>query len=261
MNSRFFLLIFLSTFMAGVYASSAEDIIMGGRLYDKWWADTGLAEPTGTHPSYPATGKKKGANSWRCKECHGWDYRGKDGAYGKGSHYTGFKGIRDKAGAKPELILSILKNEHHPYAGKIPDNTLELIAQFVSAGQVDMMKYIDGGKKVNGNSSKGKSLYVGQCRRCHGKQGKALNVTNKKGETQSVGGLSNKNPWEILHKIRFGHPGATMGMKQMHKSSKAMGSHHRGRMKMWEAMPPMYEKLSVEEQVDLLTYLQTLPKP
>jgi len=28
---------------------------------------------------------RSGKDTWRCKECHGWDYMGVDGAYGSGS--------------------------------------------------------------------------------------------------------------------------------------------------------------------------------
>ena len=59
-------------------------ISRGGQLYDKWWEVIEAEEPKTTHPAYPAKGEKKGSATWRCKECHGWDYKGVDGAYGKG---------------------------------------------------------------------------------------------------------------------------------------------------------------------------------
>ena len=54
-------------------------------------------EPKGTHPAYPKAGKQKDSTTWRCKECHGWDYKGLDGAYAKGSHFSGTKGVRGVA--------------------------------------------------------------------------------------------------------------------------------------------------------------------
>jgi mono/diheme cytochrome c family protein len=67
----------------------------GGILYDMWWAVTGADEPTGDHPLWATqnTNTRTGPDTWRCKECHGWDYRGADGAYGSGSHFTGFVGV------------------------------------------------------------------------------------------------------------------------------------------------------------------------
>ena len=73
------------------YPASAEmesSLARGGKLYDKWYAVIKADKPTESHPLYPASAKyaDKPASNWRCKECHGWDYRGKDGAYASGSH-------------------------------------------------------------------------------------------------------------------------------------------------------------------------------
>lgn len=247
--------------ITSAYAASPNSLIAGGRLYDKWWVDTELPEPSETHPAYPAEGKKKGSTTWRCKECHGWDYRGKEGAYQKGSHVTGIKGIQNMAGAKPGTILQILTNDTHQYGIKLPDSALQSLAQFVSQGQMDMSQYIDGAsKKVKGNPGKGKTLFKDNCQKCHGKQGNALNLSHKKDKAESVGSIANANPWETLHKIRFGHPGAVMGMAQMHSSRVSMSERHRMGMPMWKAMPPMFDKLSETEQIDLLVYLQSLPR-
>ena len=98
----------------------------GGRLYDKWWQEYGLKKPGQTHPAYPTKGVKKGANTWRCKECHGWDYRGKDGAYSKGSHFTGIKGIREYVNTSPDKIMRILKDDNHQYDTVMLDRALYL---------------------------------------------------------------------------------------------------------------------------------------
>ena len=67
---------------AAVAAETESAIARGGRLYDKWFAENKAAKPTADHPSYPHQGGKYGKDaSWRCKECHGWDYRGNEGAY------------------------------------------------------------------------------------------------------------------------------------------------------------------------------------
>ncbi|MBI4316176.1 MAG: hypothetical protein HY679_09580, partial [Chloroflexi bacterium] len=82
------------------------DPVRGGLLYDTWWevidsekghseAMEGMSEPTTDHPLWKTqtTNTRTGPDTWRCKECHGWDYKGVDGAYGGGSHKTGFAGI------------------------------------------------------------------------------------------------------------------------------------------------------------------------
>jgi len=80
----------------------------GGQLYDNWWKTTiDTEKPKKDHPLWKeqSTNKRSGYDTYRCKECHGWDYRGKDGAYGKGSHYTGFKGTLQRILALTTLLI------------------------------------------------------------------------------------------------------------------------------------------------------------
>ncbi len=62
----------------------------GGQLYDHWIKAKGVETPAGDHPLWAlqTTNTRRGTDTWRCKECHGWDYLGKEGAYGSGSHPT-----------------------------------------------------------------------------------------------------------------------------------------------------------------------------
>ena len=94
-------------------ASNVESVARGGLLYDMWWTVVpGASEPKSDHPlwSLQTTNKRSGSVSWRCKECHGWDYRGKEGAYGSGSRYTGFMGVWDAAQNKSaEQLATILR--------------------------------------------------------------------------------------------------------------------------------------------------------
>lgn len=235
-----------------------NEITEGGRIYDKWWVEMELAKPATTHSAYPEAGKKTGANSWRCKECHGWDYRGKDGAYSKGSHFTGIKGIRAYAGGSEKKVFRILKDNNHRYDKVMLDGALKSVAKFVVHGQIDMTKYIDArSKKANGKASVGKSIYDDSCASCHAKDGRGLNLAHKAGVTDYIGTLSNKNPWEVLHKIRNSHPGATTRSSGMHRKG-GMGMHGKGHMN--NGMPAMLKALSEQQQADLLSYMQGLPK-
>ena len=247
--------------MHGMMSENKEDpIAEGGRLYDKWWAEYNLKQPLRTHPAYPATGKKKNSTTWRCKECHGWDYRGKHGAYRKGSHYTGIKGIRDYAGGSQQKVLSILKDNNHKYDSVMLEGALQLIARFVVEGQIDMTQYIDdASKKVNGNSQLGRSLFKEHCSRCHGELGKDMNFSRKADKPEYLGTLARDNPWETLHKIRNGHPAGIMDRARVRMVRRSSGRHMMGNFHMGEAMPPMRTTLSVQQQIDLLNYLQTLP--
>ena len=208
-------------------------ISRGGQLYDKWWAVLELDPPEETHPAYPAEGKKSGATTWRCKECHGWDYKGVDGAYAKGSHYTGIKGVRGVEGIDPATIRDIIVDETHGFTYEtMPRGAIEKLALFLSLGQVDMDRYIDRATKVaHGNTTRGAQFYQTICANCHGFDGKEINFKDAD-NPEYVGTVGQKNPWESLHKIRFGQPG--VGMVSL-------------------------SVLDIQEQVDILAYTQTLP--
>lgn len=208
--------------------TDAGQIARGGRLYDKWYAETKAPAPEGNHVSWPASNTdKSGADTFRCKSCHGWDLLGSAGAYSKGSWFTGIKGVKDAAGKDPVEIVDILKSDVHGFGGSIADQDLMALAMFVSKGQVDMDPYIDRAtKKATGDAAEGARLYESVCTGCHGADGKG--VPN----SPALGGLAVDNPWEIMHKISFGQPA--------------------------EAMPAMWV-FGPKVAGDLLAYLQTLP--
>lgn len=204
-------LVFAASGLTPALASErdAYRIARGGRLYDNWFAENGTMAPAIPNPAYPATGEYRGkkAADWRCKECHGWDYLGKDGAYGKGSHFTGFPGTRNTGEMSEERMKRVLRNPPHGYdAAMLSDTDLADLALFLNHGQTDMSASIDQATKKarGGDSMPGKNHYETLCASCHGRDGKAL------GEDAELGKLAKKNPWEVLHKIRNGQPKSTM---------------------------------------------------
>lgn len=206
-------------------------LAMGGILYDNWPDELGVTIDK-THPSYTADGKKKGETTWRCKECHGWDYKGSAGAYSKGSHYTGIKGIRAYANQNPERIVKILKDDTHALGNMVDDDALEALSLFVAYGQIDMDLYIDRStKKSIGDPANGGRIYLSTCIKCHGLDGTDINFKTEE-KPVYVGTAANGNPWETLHKIRWGHPGAQM-------------------------ISLLF--LELKEQLDVLAFTQTLP--
>lgn len=214
--------------------SDIWSIARGGQLYDKWTAVLGRDAPSDTHPTYPASSKKKGAATWRCKECHGWDYLGSEGAYKSGSHYTGIKGIRDMAGQPVERITAILRNEQHRYSpDMLPDDELAKLAMFVSKGQTDTDQWIDRKNKTShGSAKRGAASYQTICAVCHGFDGKAINFKTAE-KPEYIGTIAQKNPWEFMHKARFGQPGIPM---------------------------IALITLPMEDIADILAYAQTLPE-
>ena len=207
-------------------------IARSGQLYDNWITVMEAAKPKETHPAYPKAGRKKGVSTRRCKECHGWDYRGKDGAYSKGSHYSGIKGVRAMVGMDVNKIHDIIMNKTHAMNGKISHSAMEKLALFLSKGQVDNDKYIDRKTKaLRGNAKRGAAIFQTVCAVCHGYDGKEINFKDPP-KAEYVGTVCSKNPWEGLHKIRFGQPG--VGMVAL-------------------------TALGIETAVDILAYCQTLP--
>lgn len=210
------------------WARQAE-IARGGRLYDKWYKEANLRTPQTPHAAYPADkkyAKKAGAN-WRCKECHGWDNLGKDGAYKSGKHHSGIVGVRGMAGASPAKVKAVLTDDLHGYAGLLSDADLDALALFVSQGQVDMARIIDPvSKAVKGDVKRGAAYFGTICAHCHG----ATGLEPKK--MPPLGKLTQKNPWEVLHKVLNGQPA--------------------------EEMPPL-RVFELQVAADTLAFMQTLP--
>lgn len=193
--------------------SEAWLLAAGGRIYDNWWEALDQPAPNYfTHPAYPETGQKSGAETWRCKECHGWDYKGAMGVYRAGSHYTGIKGIDGAQGKPVGEIFALLRAPLHGYNREmIPDDALVRVAAFVSRGQFDMSKYIDLGtrKIIAGDIDRGREVFQTVCAACHGFDGRKLNWGGP-GEDAFVGTEAVEVPDEVLNKILHAHPGVEM---------------------------------------------------
>ncbi len=214
-------------------AAKAEEIestlAYGAKLYDKWYAVVKAKAPEKSHPLYPADKKyaEKPASNWRCKECHGWDYMGKDGAYKSGKHASGIKGIKGAAGKPVAEIVAALSGPEHGFGDKLAKADLEALALFVSKGQVDMDEFIDRASKTpKGDAAKGVAYYNTVCAGCHGKDGKLPKEMKPFGAQMG-------NPWEVMHKILNGQPGEQM---------------------------PALRALPREVVTDIMAHMTTLPK-
>jgi len=198
---------FASALAAPVSVTAAETesaIARGGRLYDKFFGENKGAKPTADHPSYIKDGKYGKENSWRCKECHGWDYKGKDGAYAKGSHATGIKGIAGAAGKDPAAIAAALRDKTHGYTeAQLNAKDAGDLALFVSKGQGNLAKYLDATNKAKGDGAKGEGYFNTLCAGCHGVDGKKIK------DGPALGSVAD-NGAEMMHKILNGQPGEAM---------------------------------------------------
>lgn len=213
----------------GIAAETDSAIARGGRLYDKYFAENKTTKPETDHAAYPNKGGKYGKDaSWRCKECHGWDYLGKDGAYAKGGHASGIKGVQGFAGKDPAAIVAVIKNATHGYTDKqLSAKDMNDLALFIANGQIDMAKYIDATtKKVKGDPAKGEVYFNTVCAGCHGFDGKKVK------DAPALGSVAD-NPYEMLHKVRNGQPS--------------------------EGMPAL-RALDIQISLDIVSYLPQLPK-
>lgn len=190
---------------SAVCAQETESsIARGGRLYDKYFAENKSAKPATDHPSYIANGKYGKDASWRCKECHGWDYKGKDGAYAKGSHFTGIKGIQGAAGKDPATVVALLRDKTHGYTeAQLSARDATDLAHFVTRGQGSLSKYLDAANKSRGDGAKGAAYYNTLCAGCHGEDGKKVK------DGPPLGSVAD-NGAEMMHKILNGQPAEAM---------------------------------------------------
>ena len=220
--------------VAAVSPVSADEmqgsLARGGKLYDKWFAVIKAEKPKDTHSAWPASNtKKKGNTTWRCKSCHGWDYTGAAGAYASGSYKTGIKGVNGMAGADPQKIIAVLKDDQHKLADQMSDQDFMDLALFVSKGLIDMNPYVDRASKApkGGDAARGAGYFNTLCAQCHGTDG-TLPKDMKKTLGKQMG-----NPWEVMHKIQNGQPAEQM---------------------------PALRALDPQITVDIMTHLATLPK-
>ncbi len=217
------------------------DSLRGGLLYDKWWTPLGLDAPEEDHPLWATqdTNARSGKDTWRCKECHGWDYKGVDGAYGSGSHMTGFVGVFQMAGGDANEVLAALQgatNPDHDFSTVMDEQALVDISLFIAEEIIDYDDVIDADKAaIGGDLELGEELYAESCADCHGPEGMAIDFKANVTKTQTISAVANGNPWEFLHKMRFGQPGEA-------------------------DMPPAIDAgWTVEEQTSALAFSQTLP--
>ena len=206
---------------------SDANVALGGAMYDKWWSVTGDTAPTTDHPLWASrpdttTNTRTGADTWRCKECHGWDYKGVAGAYSTGSHRTGIAGIFGTT-MDALAIFDLLKddsttttNGHGFGTAGLSDAEILNLTRFVLEGQIDTDTIIDSNGMFTGNATTGATLYsngIGTgvaCSVCHGTDGLTPPPGAAAGYDAFVGAVADANAWEFQHKVRYGQPGTTM---------------------------------------------------
>lgn len=218
------------------------DPVAGGRLYDNWMLALDQPPAQGNHPLWDDqdSNTRRGVVTWRCAECHGWDYKGVDGAYGPYSnHYTGFTGLENTVGASHEQVIDWLdgtNNADHNFLAYTNTTALDDLAAFLRTRQIDADLLIDPSTGAAlGERTAGRGLYLSTCAECHGSNGDLINFGTTI-DPLYLGDLAVADPWQTVHKMRFG----TATTSRM----------------------PAVEDLdwSLSMVADTLAYMQTLPR-
>ncbi len=218
------------------------DPITGARIYDNWILALDLVPPEGNQPLWDNqdSNTRSGVITWRCAECHGWDYKGVEGAYGPYSnHYTGFTGLGDAVGASQEQVIAWLDgtvNPEHNFLRYTNTAALNDLAAFLRTRQIDTDLLIDPDTGAAfGDRRRGRNIYTDVCAACHGENGQQINFGNAQNPLY-LGDIAVADPWRALHKFRFGTPTSD-------------------RMPAYED-----EDWSLSMMADTVAYLQTLPR-
>jgi len=219
-----------------------EQMVRGAQLYDDW---TKIVDPapvlTGTHPiwSGQSTNTQSGVDTWRCVSCHGWDYKGVDGAFRAGPNYTGFPGIYESRAmefAEFQAIMDGTVDPNHIFSLYLSSTDVASLGLFIQNGLIDDNEFIDpvSLKVLGGDLQRGQERYTEACASCHGDDGRQIQFRYE-GQEINLGKLAVQDPWRFLHRTRFGTaraPEMVIGIN--------LG---------W----------TVEEGRDVLLYAQTLP--
>lgn len=226
-------------------APSKFAIAAGGRIYDNWITATDAGNPAGDHPLWASqeTNSRSGSGTFRCTECHGWDYKGSGGAYSSGSHFTGFPGVMNAARTlNRDDLVSVLKggnNYKHDFRDVLTDSDIEMLAAFLELSLVnysDLIVYETKMPRGAVDLANGQSRYDRTCKSCHGDDGRKSNFGSAASPVYLFD-IATGNPWEFLHKVLYGQPGVEA-----------------------EEMPAAFTRgWSDQDLVDLLGYVQAFP--
>lgn len=237
-----FLLLVLALLTAAVAAQDPPqgDPVIGARIYDAWYNVQDVNPPAGDHPlwSTQTANKRGGTPTWRCVSCHGWDYKGVDGAFAFGSpDYTGFPGVIGVVGmpdAEIRAWLNGTRNTNHDFSPYLSPNSLNHLVAFLRTRLVNADLMVDARSGVAlGSRGQGADLYQERCADCHGAEGANINFGTANNPL-FLGDLAVGNPTRFIHKTRFGQANSNM---------------------------PAVDRLgwTLQDVADVLAYAQTLP--
>lgn len=239
---------------------AAADLELGGQLYDDWYEIKTLVYVPGkgkktkyppTRSANPLFPREQQTNEvsagWRCKSCHGWDYRGQRWPAGKGTTVPAPDLLKARHQAPVALFRSIAAGPPgHRFGEFLSEREIWALVRFVREGTVDMQALLTKGGKIRGDAVKGAVVYRDKCANCHGVDGDRIDLRARKPGSQGLGWRSNGNPRLTWHRVSWG-----------------MWYDWSGRARTRVTMPSARVDLGLSEQQvrDVLAYAQTLGKP
>lgn len=122
------------------------------------------------------TNTRTSKDTWRWKQCHGWDSKDAEVAYGSGSHLTGFKGLLDSSAMSAQDLTAWLtgdKNADHNFAGEGMMSEAQILAlvTFLQSEKIDRSAFVNADKTIaGGDAANGEEFY--------GSIGGSTNLTN-----------------------------------------------------------------------------------
>ena len=207
------------------------DGLIGGRLYDHFMVQLSITDTAMTNH----------ADFFRCKQCHGWDLRGSEGAYiNRAAQATRPEVAKNDlyVFAQSHNIREIFdavkhsggrsKSVNTSYTASMPDYGLILtdaeiwqITKFLKNDALNTFNlynittsgYYPTGTRTfsnigkNGDAVAGKTIFASDCAGCHGANGTTIALD---GASAYIGDFMRSSPYEFQHKARCGQPGTAM---------------------------------------------------
>lgn len=219
--------------------------ITGGIMYDKFWAtESGFNQSDSNIAKF-----NQYADFFRCKQCHGWDYLGREGSYINRGPKNNRPNVASgnilqiaKSKTPKELFDAIKKSSgrrdisydlstYNPTTNNVEGDKMPNYSQILTDAQIwDIVKYLKTeaidvtqlyDATYTGTYPTGSASYTNI-----GKDGNATNgaayYVQKCGnchgadgkafliENMSVGEFTRKKPYEVQHKVKFGQLGSPM---------------------------------------------------
>jgi mono/diheme cytochrome c family protein len=247
-------------------------ILRGGALYDSWWLVSGAAEPAETNslytdPTYNTLGgTADGSDTWTCNECHGYDYRGRDGQFATGDHATGMRGLwESQKKSVAELVAAIgdgmladgTKQAGHEFLqpGMLSEKDVKDLVLFIKQGLVDDYQYLSPvtfHPNANADPAVGKQIFSTICFACHGEDGRRVNFAHGDDipAVEYVGRIARNEAPGLMHKIRYGRPASDAESPDLFAELGMRFGH----------MPNRFDLGITDQQAaSVIAYAQTLP--